>query len=646
MCPLPYDSTLSDGNIVKETTMFMRIKSTYRGGICGGCLAGVLRFLNVAQSYSHETEGEIGSSIYSSKQGQMTIIRGLIGKGAGIAPLPMKSKSAFMRIIKLLCVPKEGTPNRREAITATLKFQKTMSTAVNEIAHKYRRSSISKSNVDTVIRLHQERCPVCFDRFESERNSQKCPYRVCSLSDKHSVCRACVESYQLRDCPLCRSTVMTEVEPCLDHIQRLRELALDLRSSCMYLGKSSNKAIADDPPPVIDTSTLTPFACGAFCDVYKIEDYRGATIALKVPRFSLGGDRGRELEKSILHEIAVAMPLSHINYFVCVLGAVETDRGVGIAMEFVKGPTLAVALQNESTDAVSKMSKETRMQICLHICRGVSELHAAGIIHRDLKPENIILSINGSNGSVVAQLTDFGISTLIQTATGTHGLDHGTVGYSAPEICDAGPQTPIQKSGDIYSLSFVLYEVLAGRRVFAGLTSAQILTQYVLRGVRPPWPSGNESSSVAPTPAIMDVINSGWSQAEKDRPTAVDFVFACSKPSLVAATDFQDLLDTMGNIPQISELAQEPRKTKQPKTLFRFLRPLYKHSNPHNSNLLECDLSDEEKILEAVEEDMMVATYVAHIGQRMLAGDVEFMSEWLRRYNEYTARSLFFETCF
>ena len=113
------------------------------------------------------------------------------------------------------------------------------------------------------------------------------------------------------------------------------------------------------------------------------------------------------------------------------------------------------------------------MELIAQCADALQAAHAAGVIHRDVKPSNILIS-ETAGGGVRAQLTDFGIGHVVaaetlagitrsgftQTLTDTGATrTSGTFLYLAPEILRGAPATP---SSDVYALSVVLFQLLAG----------------------------------------------------------------------------------------------------------------------------------------------------------------------------------------
>ncbi len=148
-----------------------------------------------------------------------------------------------------------------------------------------------------------------------------------------------------------------------------------------------------------------------------------------------------------IHEVGVEIP-----YFV---------------LEYVAGGNLCQRL-----DGRPRPARETA-QLIEKLARAIQHAHEQGIIHRDLKPANVLLTLDGE-----PKITDFGLAKLLdandhQTRSGAL---LGTPSYMAPEQA-SGNGKEIGPATDIYALGAILYEMLAGRPPFRGLTTIHTLQQ-------------------------------------------------------------------------------------------------------------------------------------------------------------------------
>jgi serine/threonine protein kinase len=125
----------------------------------------------------------------------------------------------------------------------------------------------------------------------------------------------------------------------------------------------------------------------------------------------------------------------------------------------------------------------------VHVVSGPGALDAAHrrqLVHRDLKPENIFLT-RGS-GRQICKVLDFGIAKFVDgpsempTADTDPGVLLGTPLYMSPEQRQGGPADP---TWDLWALSVIAYEMLAGAHPFKELSPS-----HGLAGLLPGPPSG------------------------------------------------------------------------------------------------------------------------------------------------------------
>jgi serine/threonine-protein kinase len=108
--------------------------------------------------------------------------------------------------------------------------------------------------------------------------------------------------------------------------------------------------------------------------------------------------------------------------------------------------------------------------IAAKMCQGLAyahELEADGkplaIIHRDITPANVLITRYGE-----VKIVDFGLAKASsQLAESDAGVIKGKFGYLAPETVR---EQGVDQRVDIFALGIILWEMLAGRRLFLGDT--------------------------------------------------------------------------------------------------------------------------------------------------------------------------------
>jgi serine/threonine-protein kinase len=144
-----------------------------------------------------------------------------------------------------------------------------------------------------------------------------------------------------------------------------------------------------------------------------------------------------------------------------------------IAMQWLPGHDLT------RYAAASRLLPEVLVaEIGFRLASALAHAHEHGVLHRDLKPGNVRVHL--PHGHI--KLADFGAARLHDTSVTPTGVVLGSPAYMAPEVL-AG-SAPDARS-DLYALGVVLYELLAGRRPYAGETMGDWLRQV---GAGPPPP--------------------------------------------------------------------------------------------------------------------------------------------------------------
>ena len=134
------------------------------------------------------------------------------------------------------------------------------------------------------------------------------------------------------------------------------------------------------------------------------------------------------------------------------------DRAVAIIMEHVPGGTVRDRLRERGS-----LGSEEAEGILRDVANALGYAHRRGIVHRDVKPENIFLDERRGR----ALLSDFGIARQIDGDAGITllGAALGTPQYMSPEQIDG---QVVDGRSDIYSLGVLGWELLTGRRPWAG----------------------------------------------------------------------------------------------------------------------------------------------------------------------------------
>jgi serine/threonine protein kinase len=211
--------------------------------------------------------------------------------------------------------------------------------------------------------------------------------------------------------------------------------------------------------------------------VYRARDERlGRDVAVKILPAAFRDDQ--RLRRFAL-EAKAAAALSHPNVLSVFDVSVDGEQPY-LVTELLEGRTLAELL------AEGPLPLKRALSLAAQAARGLSAAHARSIVHRDLKPSNLFVTREG-----VVKILDFGLAKVVDAPVSPHAETHdsggtqtahtvegavlGTVGYMAPEQVQG---RPVDARSDLFAFGCVLYELLAGKRAFAGATPVE--TSYAI----------------------------------------------------------------------------------------------------------------------------------------------------------------------
>lgn len=191
----------------------------------------------------------------------------------------------------------------------------------------------------------------------------------------------------------------------------------------------------------------------------------GRLVAIKRIRGDLA--RSGQFRTMFLDEARLTSGLDHTNV-VRTLDFVTTADELMIVMELVRGESLFKLLR-----ACGERQVSAPLPIISAIVGGALDgLHAAHeargpsgqplqAVHRDVSPQNILIGTDG-----VAKIADFGIAKAVGRAHITQeGEVKGKLAFMPPEQLRG---EAVDRRADVYAMAVVLWEAIAGRRLFAG----------------------------------------------------------------------------------------------------------------------------------------------------------------------------------
>lgn len=301
------------------------------------------------------------------------------------------------------------------------------------------------------------------------------------------------------------------------------------------------------PPRCGSYELLVEIAAGGMATVFlarKAASRDAPLIAVKRPHRHLASDKG--FLSMLVDEARLASSIQHDN--VVKVRELGFDNGEPfIVMDYVEGASLA-DVRKELSAVGRAIDPRFAVRIALDALAGLQAAHVLhddkgkplGIVHRDVSPHNVLIGCDGR-----ASLTDFGIAKAadrVQT-TRTHEVK-GKLAYLAPERIDKRRLCTVQS--DVFSMAVVLWECIAGRRLFRGDEAIETLQEVVSA----PIPSLRRIGAPIPQ-ALDDTILRGLSRDLDTRyKTAADFAAALEKsaggrPAIASPAEVASLVEAL-----------------------------------------------------------------------------------------------------
>src|SRR5215472_9459044 len=279
---------------------------------------------------------------------------------------------------------------------------------------------------------------------------------------------------------------------------------------------------------------------GGMGAVYRAMDTKlGREVALKFlsPWLARDADYLARFER----EAKVLASLNHPNIAI-VHGLEESNGTRALVMELVEGHTLAARIKE------GPIPLKEALRVAEAIAEGLEAANERGIVHRDLKPGNV--KINPEGG---VKVLDFGLAKISGTPSGPAqdpsaltgetepGTILGTVGYMSPEQASG---KPVDKRADIWAFGVVLWEMLTGKRLFAGEAVSHTLAKVLAA------PIDFDKLPKETPPAIRNLVRRCLERDAKNRLSDIGEARIALQTSLV---------DSSGGA-EISAPAKNPRK--------------------------------------------------------------------------------------
>jgi len=196
------------------------------------------------------------------------------------------------------------------------------------------------------------------------------------------------------------------------------------------------------------------------------------TVVIKRLHAHLAQDA--EFGAMFMDEGRLAARIRHPNV-VSTIDVASFEGELLLIMEYVRGESLS-RLMSECRARKERIPARVLSSIILGALYGLHAAHQAkteqgeplGIVHRDVSPQNVMVGADG-----LARVADFGVAKAASRSHSTRdGRIKGKLAYMSPEQIE---RAPVDRRADIYAVGVLLWEALAGRKLFMADDGAAIM---------------------------------------------------------------------------------------------------------------------------------------------------------------------------
>ncbi|MFK7929777.1 MAG: serine/threonine-protein kinase [Myxococcota bacterium] len=223
-------------------------------------------------------------------------------------------------------------------------------------------------------------------------------------------------------------------------------------------------------------------ATGGMAEVFLAVDPHDDTQPLVIKRILPHLAQDDTFVRMFLQEARIALSVRHAN--VVRMDKLGEHGGLPfLLMEFISGFTFR-ELATEANRHGMTLPDEVCIDLIAQAADGATAVHETivgehrEIVHRDLCPHNLMVDDDG-----IVKVLDFGIAKAAQGMDVTRtGALKGKITYLAPEQIQ---RSRVDRRTDLWTLSLVAWELLAGRRPLPTALPDYDLMQHIVRGELP-----------------------------------------------------------------------------------------------------------------------------------------------------------------